>query len=247
MEIELAGPITRVKLNGELVNEYDPANPVPERKQHYEPTRGPRPDYGYIGVQNHDAGSTVYFKEISVLDTAKTIDKGERDRIMSYYHSVRKQTLDQVAGLSDAQWSFKPAEGKWSIAEVIEHLTLTEPGLFGFATSGLKTSAAGPSTMKDDALVAMMKDRSKPAQAPEPFKPSGRWANRDALINEYKARRDADIAWLWETHDDLRGKFVKFDAGVVDVYQMLLAVPAHNERHLAQIAQIKASPNYPKK
>src|SRR4051794_22428368 len=76
MEIELAGPITRVKLNGELVNEFDPKTPVPERKQHYEPTRGPRPDYGYIGLQNHDAGSVVYFKEISVIDPDKTIDKG---------------------------------------------------------------------------------------------------------------------------------------------------------------------------
>jgi hypothetical protein len=124
---------------------------------------------------------------------------------------------------------------------------LTEPGLFGFATSGLKNSAAGPSGMKDEELKARMKDRSKPAQAPEPFKPTGRWASKEALVAEYKARRDADIKWLWETRDDLRGKFVKFGPGSVDVYQMLLAIPAHNERHLQQIAEIKASPGYPKK
>ena len=29
-------------------------------------TRGPRPLAGYIGVQNHDALSTAYFKEIAV-------------------------------------------------------------------------------------------------------------------------------------------------------------------------------------
>lgn len=246
MEIELAGPITRVKLNGELVNEYDPSTPSPERKQHYEPTRGPRPDYGYIGVQNHDAASTVYFKEISVIETAKSIDKGERDRIMSYYHSARKQVLDQVAGLSETQWTFRPAADKWSIAEVLEHLTLTEPGLFRFATSGLKNSTAGPSAMKDEAVVAAMKDRSKPAQAPDMFKPSSKWTTREALVTDFKARRDANIVWLWETRDDLRGKFVKFGPNVVDVYQMLLAIPAHNERHLAQIAEIKASANYPK-
>lgn len=246
MEIELSGPITRVKLNGELVNEYDPATPSPERKQHYEPMRGPRPEYGYIGLQNHDPNSTIYFKEVSVLETAKTIDKGERDRIMSYFHSVRKQLLDQVSGLSDAQWNFRPAADKWSIAEVVEHLTLTEPGLFSFALSGLKKSVGGPSAIKDEALVSAMKDRSKPAQAPEMFKPSGKWPGRDALLAEYRARRDANIAWLWETRGDLRGKFVKFGPGTVDVYQMLMAIPAHNERHLAQIAEIKASPNYPK-
>ena len=100
--------------------------------------------------------------------------------------------------------------------------------------------------MSDDAVVVAMKDRSKPAQAPEMFKPSGRWTSHDALVNEFKARRDANIKWLWETRDDLRGKFVKFGGRPVDVYQMLLAIPAHNERHLQQIAEIKASPNYPK-
>ena len=39
---------------------------VPERKQWFEPVRGHRPDSGYIGLQNHDGRSTVYFKEVSV-------------------------------------------------------------------------------------------------------------------------------------------------------------------------------------
>jgi hypothetical protein len=55
-----------VKLNGKLVNEYKEGQAVPERKQWYEPIRGPRANTGYIGVQNHDAKSIVYFKEISV-------------------------------------------------------------------------------------------------------------------------------------------------------------------------------------
>ena len=66
MEIVLDGPMTRSILNGVPVMEFDPAKPVPERKQWYEPVRGPRPDSGYIGIQNHDANSTVYFKEVSV-------------------------------------------------------------------------------------------------------------------------------------------------------------------------------------
>jgi hypothetical protein len=66
LEIELKGAVTRVKLNGKLVNEYKEGQAVPERKQWYEPIRGPRANTGYIGVQNHDAKSIVFFKEISV-------------------------------------------------------------------------------------------------------------------------------------------------------------------------------------
>jgi hypothetical protein len=67
MDIQIKGQTTTVFLNGVKVNEFVGNQPVPERKQWYEPVRGPRPDEGYIGLQNHDGRSTVYFKEISVL------------------------------------------------------------------------------------------------------------------------------------------------------------------------------------
>jgi hypothetical protein len=66
MDIELKGQQTTVSLNGKVVNQFRGDQEVPPRKQWYEPVRGPRPDIGYIGLQNHDAKSTVYFKEISV-------------------------------------------------------------------------------------------------------------------------------------------------------------------------------------
>jgi hypothetical protein len=66
MEIELRGQETIVTLNGQKVNVFFGNQPVPERKMWYEPVRGPRPDSGYIGLQNHDGRSTVFFKEVSV-------------------------------------------------------------------------------------------------------------------------------------------------------------------------------------
>lgn len=71
MEIELRGPLTVISVNGKKVNEYREGQPVPERKMWYEPVRGPRPDVGYIGLQNHDPASIVYFKEVSVRPLAK--------------------------------------------------------------------------------------------------------------------------------------------------------------------------------
>jgi hypothetical protein len=66
MDIVLDGQTTTVILNGTEVNKFHGDQPTPPRKQWYEPVRGPRPDFGYIGLQNHDARSTVYFKEVSV-------------------------------------------------------------------------------------------------------------------------------------------------------------------------------------
>ena len=67
MEIGLRGQTTTVTLNGKVINEFRGDQPVPPRKQWFEPVRGPRPDAGYIGLQNHDAGSVVYFREVSVV------------------------------------------------------------------------------------------------------------------------------------------------------------------------------------
>jgi hypothetical protein len=67
MEIVLDGPRTTVKLNGVVVSEYTEGAPVPPRQHNYEPIRGPRPEMGYVGIQNHHQPQTVHFKEISVL------------------------------------------------------------------------------------------------------------------------------------------------------------------------------------
>jgi hypothetical protein len=71
MEITLDGPRVAVRLNGTVVNEFDPKQSVPERTKEFEPERGPRPERGYIGLQNHDdyvpdKETHVYFKEVSV-------------------------------------------------------------------------------------------------------------------------------------------------------------------------------------
>ncbi|MFP5260717.1 MAG: DUF1080 domain-containing protein [Blastocatellia bacterium] len=69
LEITLKGDLITVAVNGVNVNTFDPKQPVPERKEEWEPERGPRPRAGYVGIQNHDdyaSGEHVYFKEVSV-------------------------------------------------------------------------------------------------------------------------------------------------------------------------------------
>jgi hypothetical protein len=68
MIITLAGNQVSVDLDGQRVTSFDPRSPdVPPQKEWYEPKREPkRPEAGYIGLQNHDPGDIVWFKEVSV-------------------------------------------------------------------------------------------------------------------------------------------------------------------------------------
>jgi hypothetical protein len=71
MEITLDGLRTSVTLNGVKVTDYTEGEAVPPRKFDYEPQRGPRPDAGFIGLQNHGKHDVVFFKEIAVRPLAK--------------------------------------------------------------------------------------------------------------------------------------------------------------------------------
>jgi hypothetical protein len=69
LEITLRGDRIQTSLNGVPVADFDPGDPAPElspRGGTGDPEAGPRPDSGYIGLQNHDGKCVVYFKEVSV-------------------------------------------------------------------------------------------------------------------------------------------------------------------------------------
>lgn len=71
MEITLDGPHTLVMLNGVKVTDYREGDPVPDRKFDFEPQRGPRPNEGYFGLQNHSDNDVVFFKEVSIRSLKK--------------------------------------------------------------------------------------------------------------------------------------------------------------------------------
>jgi len=68
MIITLEGNRVLVDVDGKRLTTFDPDSPeVPPRKRWSEPRREPkRPMSGFIGLQNHDPGDVVYFKEVSV-------------------------------------------------------------------------------------------------------------------------------------------------------------------------------------
>ena len=68
MLITLAGNRILVEIEGRRVTSFDPdSSEVPRERKWFEGKREPRrPQVGYIGLQNHDPGDVVWFREISV-------------------------------------------------------------------------------------------------------------------------------------------------------------------------------------
>ena len=71
MDITIDGPHTVVYLNAVKVTDFTEGQLVPAKPPgSHDPDRGPRPDSGHIGLQNHP-GSEVYFKEVSVMPLSR--------------------------------------------------------------------------------------------------------------------------------------------------------------------------------
>lgn len=180
---------------------------------------------------------------------AATLTQAERDRAIAELTASRQQFLDSVAGLSPAQWNFKPDENTWSVAECAEHIALSEDLIFGSVTKIVQgpTAPDKKSAVTDEFVLAAVVDRSHKFQAPEQLRPKHTFATPQETINHFKESRERTIAYIRTTQDDLRGHF--FDHPVLktmDGYQWILLLSAHSQRHTAQLNEVKANPNFPK-
>jgi len=180
---------------------------------------------------------------------AAPLQRGERDRAMSHLHATRKQFLDSIDGLSEAQWKFKPNEKTWSIAEVAEHMAISEEGLPAMIQKQFLTSPVSTANLKanDELILKGLVDRSKKFQAPEMLRPTNRWKNRAELTSSFKTNRDKLIDYVDKTSDELRSHTMPNPLfKEVDGYQWVLFISAHSERHMLQILEVKANPGFPK-
>jgi len=176
----------------------------------------------------------------------------ERAAALQQFQATRDNFLKSIARLSPKQWSFKPAPDRWSVAEVAEHITVSEATLFGLVQQKIMQSPAAPEKReqvkgKDQMIMEKMPDRSHKAQAPEFLRPTGRWATEAELSKAFEDSRKATMDYIRTTNDDLRDHFFDHPAfGTLDGYQWLLLISAHSARHTAQILEVKADPNFPK-
>lgn len=179
-----------------------------------------------------------------------TLTPAERAFLIEQLEKSKDAFLASIAGVTPAQWTFKPSAEVWSVAECAEHIVLAEDFLRGYSQATLKSPVVerpATSTLEaDQKIVTMVGDRSHKAKAPEPIVPSGKFATPEDAAKEFTARRDNSIEYARTTTNDLPVHLSKGPVGDVDAYQILLLMAAHTGRHTEQIREVQANPNYPK-
>jgi hypothetical protein len=166
--------------------------------------------------------------------------------------AAREALLAEVRGLSEAQLAFQPAPGKWSIGEILDHLSLAERSIARVASRILQ-QAAGRGLIGEPGSMDPLPHRldremfDAPAAAPESVLPSpGRPITH--LLSSLGESRER----LLEVSSRADGRVVgnvtirHFQLGDLHFYQWLALEGAHESKHLAQIRRIKSHPKFPK-
>ncbi|HJR06100.1 MAG TPA: DinB family protein [Pyrinomonadaceae bacterium] len=182
---------------------------------------------------------------------------------------VRRKLYARVENLSDAQQTFRPSDNAWSIAEIIEHLSIIEGnmvrliGMLLAKTEGATTAAASagaqdagtaspaaavgaprpfqPFSM--DALADTVRD--KKLEAPEQVRPSGQVALADSLAALRATRATIESFRPRLEAADLSVAAYPHPAwGDLNLAQWLAFIGLHEGRHLAQIKRLMEAPGF---
>src|SRR6201993_1195093 len=102
--------------------------------------------------------------------SAQDVTQAEKDKALQYLETTKKNVLEATKGLSEAQWNFKPAPDRWSVAQVMEHIAAAEDFILQITKEKFMVSPGEPGRdvkKTDEAVMTMVPDRATKAQAPE--------------------------------------------------------------------------------
>ena len=181
---------------------------------------------------------------------AQDATPADKEKALAVLETSKKGVLDATKGLSEAQWNFKAAPDKWSIAECAEHIAAAEDFIRGMVVENvMKAPAASDRDIAkiDAGILAMVPDRTNKVQAPDPLKPTNRFGSPEGSLKHFVESRATTEDFLKKT-PDLRGHAAENPmGGKWDAYEFILLIAAHSERHTKQIEEVKANESFPKK
>jgi hypothetical protein len=175
---------------------------------------------------------------------AEPLTEGDRQRLLSHLELTEGWLVDEVKGLSAAQLSFRMTPESWSIAQVVEHLAIAEPQYWDSVLKSLAQPPAGGGNVTDADILWYGIDRTQRDRTGDARVPKGKFTNAAESLTEFRKLRATIRDFSKTTKEDLRGH--RLQGGNMQVYQWVLMISTHAQRHILQIREIKGHPRFPK-
>jgi DinB superfamily len=164
----------------------------------------------------------------------------EKSELVRMLEECRQEVL-AAAEIPESHASKCPEEGRWSVLECLEHVTVVE-GLFlgRLQTSGLE--APPPDKPKEAEIATRVANRTTKIVAPEVVRPAGRYATLGEAIEAFNAARARTIRFAEERGADLYSlaadhpRFGRMNGG-----EVMVLIAGHARRHAAQMREVRTA------
>ena len=180
---------------------------------------------------------------------AASMTDQDREHLLVHFEMTGQMLAEEVRGLSPTQLEYKASPDRWSIRECVSHLAVAEPDYW----RDLQKAVKAPADMKDKKSVATDADimwygidrvvHTKTGGGHEKVET---YKDLGEALSKFEALRATMITYIKTTNDNLRAHSFGTQE-VIDSWQWMLEISTHAERHIQQIREIKADPNFPKK
>lgn len=136
---------------------------------------------------------------------------------------------------------YRPAPGRWSIVEIVEHLAASDSLLLDQLRQGAPSTVSHADPAREARLESLALNRERKIDAPQPVLPTGACATLAQALDQFRAVRAQTIQFVEEFPGDLRSSLVQHPliARPLNCYEMLLLMALHPIRHAAQINEIR--------
>jgi len=175
---------------------------------------------------------------------AEPLTEGDRQRLLSHLELTESWLADEIKGLSAAQLGFQMTPESWSIAQVVEHLAIAEPQYWDTVLKSLAEPPASGGNVTDADILWYGIDRTQRDRTGDARVPKGKFRNAAESLAEFRKLRATIREFSKTTKEDLRGH--RLQGGNMQVYQWVLMISTHAQRHILQIREIKAHAKYPR-
>ena len=176
-----------------------------------------------------------------------TAARPHADPLLALLDEERARLLAEVARVPRARQGETILPGRWSVAGIAEHVARVERGVVRMLEAGragtLRPAATTPlGAPLPDAVVAGLRDRTTPLEAPERVRPTGA-ATPEAALDELAQARAALLdAYRATTDEVLDGAAYPHPyLGPLTLRGWVEMSAHHDARHAAQVAELAAA------
>lgn len=154
----------------------------------------------------------------------------------------RKDFESAVSGISEAQAGQRPAPGRWSVLECVEHVAVVEERFLRRLREAGRLAKPRVDPSKETDLLARMIDRTARAQAPEAVLPANRFPGLTQALEEFRAARGRTIRFAHESGEELYSLAVEHARlGAMNGAEFMRIIAGHSRRHAAQIRDARVA------